>query len=218
MAGNSLGGSPGSLTDGAGRLRSAGAGCFGLTLVAAGGVLFKVPAELTGLPTLLIVVGACAVFFVAAGVWLWRKLPTQKPGEASDLSADLAAHIPSFAIVLPFALLVMMVGRLPLANPSPVFGLAILLVAMLFAVTWKLKVEWLPLIGLGCVIALEHAWHLRLFTVDFAVPALSWSLGFFFLFTAFPFVVPQFQQVKAPCVSAALARPAHFFLVHYLVK
>src|SRR5439155_20286686 len=52
---------------------------LGLSLVAAAGVLFKVPSELTGLPTLLIVVGACALFFVAAGVWLWRKLPTQKP-------------------------------------------------------------------------------------------------------------------------------------------
>src|SRR5437870_5630675 len=191
---------------------------LGLTLVAAAGVLFKVPAELTGLPTLLIVVGACALFFVAAGVCLWRKLPTQKPREAPDLSGDLAAHIPSFAIVLPFALLVMMVGRLLLANPSPVFGLAMLLAAMLFAVTWKLKVEWLPLIGLGCVSALEHAWHLRLFTVEVAIPALVWYLAFFAVFAAFPFVFRQFQQVKGPWFAAALAGPAQFFLVHQLVK
>jgi uncharacterized membrane protein len=191
-----------------------------LTLVAAGGVLFKVPAELTGLPTLLIVVGACAVFFVAAGAWLWGKLAAKNaaPGDAPELSGDLAAHIPSFAIVLPFALLVMMVGRLPLANPSPVFGLAMLLAAMLFAVTWKLEVEWLPLIGLGCVAALEHAWHLRLFTAEVAIPVLSWYLAFFAVFAAFPFVVRQFQQVKGPWFAAALAGPAQFFLVHQLVK
>ena len=189
-----------------------------LTLVAAAGVLFKVPAELTGLPTLLVVVGACTVFFVAAGVWLWRKLPTKKSGETPDLSEELAVHIPSFAIVLPFALLVMMVGRLPLANPSPVFGLAMLLAAMLLAVSWKLRVEWLPLIGLGCVTALEHAWHLRLFTVDAAVPVLIWYLAFFAVFAAFPFVVRQFQQVKGPWFAAALAGPAQFFLVHQLVK
>ena len=189
-----------------------------LTLVAAAGVLFKVPAELTGLPTLLIVVGACAMFFVAAGVWLWRKLPSGTTGEASDPSGDLAAHIPSFAIVLPFALLVMMVGRLPLTNPSPVFGLAMLLVAMLLAISWKLKVEWLPLIGLGCVTALEHAWHLRLFTVEATVPVLIWYLAFFAVFAAFPFVVRQFQQVKGPWFAAALAGPAQFFLVHQVVK
>ncbi|HYV32232.1 MAG TPA: DUF2339 domain-containing protein, partial [Candidatus Binatia bacterium] len=191
---------------------------LGLTLVAAAGVLFKIPAELTGLTTLLVVVGACAVFFVAAGIWLWRKLPTKKTSEALDLNDDLAAHIPSFAIVLPFALLIMMVGRLPLANPSQVFGLAMLLAAMLLAVTWKLKVEGLPLIGLGCVTALEHAWHLRLFTVDVAIPALSWYLAFFAVFAAFPFVVRQFQQVKGPWFAAALAGPAQFFLVHQLVK
>jgi hypothetical protein len=112
----------------------------------------------------------------------------------------------------------MMVGRLPLANPSPVFGLAMLLVAMLFAVTWKLKVEWLPFIGLACVTALEHAWHLRLFSVGVAIPALCWYLAFFAVFAAFPFVVRQFQKVKGPWFAAALAGPAHFFLVHQLVK
>jgi len=89
---------------------------------------------------------------------------------------------------------------------------------MLFAVTWKLKVEWLPLIGLGCVTALEHAWHLRLFTVGVAIPALSWYLAFFAVFAAFPFAVRQFQQVKGPWFGAALAGPAQFFLVHQLVK
>src|SRR5437016_1901869 len=193
---------------------------LGLTLVAAAGVLFKIPAELTGLPTLLLVVGVCALFFLAAGAWLGRRLPAKKTGadQASDLSDDLAEQIPSFAVVLPFALLVMMVGRLPLANPSPVFGLAMLLVAMLLAVTWKLKFEWLPLIGLGCVAALEHAWYLRLFTVDLAVPALTWYLVFYVVFSIFPFAIRQFAQVKGPWFAAALAGPAQFFLVHQLVK
>ena len=193
---------------------------LGLTLVAAAGVLFKIPAELTGLPTLLLVVGVCALFFLAAGAWLRRRLLAKKTGadQASDLSDDLAEQIPSFAVVLPFALLVMMVGRLPLANPSPVFGLAMLLVAMLLAVTWKLKFEWLPLIGLGCVAALEHAWHLRRFTVDAAVPALTWYLAFYAVFSIFPFAIRQFAQVKGPWFAAALAGPAQFFLVHQLVK
>jgi uncharacterized membrane protein len=68
------------------------------------------------------------------------------------------------------------------------------------------------------VTALEHAWHLRLFTMDVAIPALSWYLAFFAVFAAFPFVVRQFQQVKGPWFAAALAGPAQFFLVHQLVK
>jgi uncharacterized membrane protein len=190
-----------------------------LTLMAAAGVLFKIPSELAGLPTLLLVVAACSIFFAAAGAWLGRRLSTRDvPGQARGPGDDLATHIPSFAIVLPFALLVMIVGRLPLADPSPVFGLAMLLVALLFAVTWKLGFQWLPLIGLGCVAALEHAWHLRLFTVEAAVSALTWYLAFFFVFTAFPFVVRRTAQANGPWFASALAGPVQFFLVHQLVK
>jgi len=191
-----------------------------LTLVGAAGVLFKIPTELTGLPTLLFVVGACAIFFVAGGAWLRRRLRKRETttGQSQALSDDLAAQISSFAVVLPFALLLMIVGRLPLANPSPVFGLAMLLAAMLLVVTWKLRVEWLPLIGLGCVTALEQAWHLRLFTPAVAVPVLAWYLAFFALFAVFPFAIRQFTHVRGPWFAAALAGPAQFFLVHQLVR
>jgi uncharacterized membrane protein len=191
-----------------------------LTLIAAAGVLFKIPAELTGLPTLLLIVGACALFFSAAGFWLWQKRPatSDEPKQLADLNSEVLAHLPSFAIVLPFALLVMMVGRLPLANPSPVFGLAGLLVVLLFAVTWKLKFEWLPLIGLGSVAALEYAWHQRLFTSAVAGPALTGYLLFFAAFAAFPFVVRHFNDLRGPWIAAALAGPIQFFLVHSVVK
>src|SRR5439155_8165396 len=78
-----------------------------LTLVGAAGVLFKIPTELTGLPTLLFVVGACAIFFVAGGAWLRRRLRKRETttGQSQALSDDLAAQISSFAVVLPFALL-----------------------------------------------------------------------------------------------------------------
>jgi uncharacterized membrane protein len=190
-----------------------------LTLFAAGGVLFKIPSELTGLPTLLLVLGGCAVFFTAAGAWLGRRL-AQRTGSTALSGPDdaLVAQVPSFAVVLPFALLVMMVGRLQLLNPAPVFGLALLLVALLFGVSWKLNIEWLPLIGLGCVAALEHAWHLRLFSPEVAVPVLIWYLAFQAVFSVVPFLVRGWIKLKGPWFAAALAGPAQFFLVHQLVK
>ncbi len=194
-----------------------------LTLLAAVGVLFKVPAELTGLPTLLIVVAACAVFFAVAGIWLRRKWPATNGTASSStidaLNARFAAQLPAFAIVLPFVLLVMITGRLQLLNPSPVFGLALLLVGMLFAVTRMFRLPWLPLIGLACVTALEYAWHLRLFKPETASTPLLWYLAFFTLFAAFPFVSKrQFANVPGPWVASALAGPAQFYLVHQLVK
>ncbi|MSU60821.1 MAG: DUF2339 domain-containing protein [Pedosphaera sp.] len=194
-----------------------------LTLLAAVGVLFKVPAELTGLPTLLVVIAACAVFFAVAGIWLRRKWPastgTQSLSASDELNARFAAQIPAFAIVLPFVLLVMIAGRLQLWNPSPVFGLALLLVGMLFAVTRMFRLPWLPLIGLTCVAALEYAWHLRLFKPETASTPLLWYLAFFTLFAAFPFVSQrQFANVTGPWIASALAGPAQFYLVHQLVK
>ena len=55
--------------------------------------------------------------------------------------------------------------RLPLANPSPVFGLALLLVVLLLGVTRFFSLNWLPAVGLVCVTALECTWHFNHFNV-----------------------------------------------------
>ena len=45
-----------------------------LTLAATGALIFKIPADLTGLPTSFFLLGAFAVFFVAVSLWLVRKI------------------------------------------------------------------------------------------------------------------------------------------------
>ena len=100
--------------------------------------------------------------------------------------------LPAFSIVLPFLLLIMATLRLPLINPSPVFGLALLLVVLLLGVTKLFSLDWLPAIGLACVTALECAWHFNRF--DPANPdqplnlVLAWYLIFFAVFALFPFL------------------------------
>ncbi len=140
-----------------------------LTLAATGALIFKIPADLTGLPTSFFLLGAFVVFFVAAGIGLVRKFKPDalKTGIkfGGDLTApgDLAAILPAFSIVLPFLLLIMATLRLPLINPSPVFGLALLLVVLLFGVTKLFSLDWMPAVGLVCVTALECAWHFNRF-------------------------------------------------------
>ena len=100
-----------------------------LTLAATGLLICKIPATLTGMPSSFFLLGAFAVFFVAASVWLARKI---KPGALSaGLSAGsspaapetLAVLLPASSAMLPFLLLIMATLRLPLADPTPVFGL-----------------------------------------------------------------------------------------------
>ena len=169
-----------------------------LTLAATGALIFKIPADLTGLPVSFFLLGAFVVFFVAASIWLVRKFKPDalKAGIkfGNDLAApgDLAAILPACSIVLPFLLLIMATLRLPLINPSPVFGLALLLVVLLLGVTKLFSLDWMPAVGLACVTALECAWHFSRFDpANLSQPlnlVLTWYLIFFAVFAVFPFL------------------------------
>ncbi len=199
-----------------------------LTLAATGALIFKIPAELTGLPTSFFLLGAFAVFFVAVSVWAVRKLKPDLLTKAIPLNEDalqpesLAALLPACSAILPFLLLIMATLRLPLANPSPVFGLALLLVVLLLGVTKMFSQDWLPAIGLACVAALECAWHYNRFdaaslNVSPNLP-LTWYLIFFAVFALFPFLfLKKFGDRVVPWATAAMTSLPQFFLIHRLV-
>jgi hypothetical protein len=199
-----------------------------LTLAATGALIFKIPVELTGLPTSFFLLGAFAIFFVAASVWAVRKLKPDALTKAIPLNEDalqsenLAALLPACSAVLPFLLLIMATLRLQLANPSPVFGLALLLVVLLLGVAKMFSQDWLSAIGLACVAALECAWHFNRFdpvnpNVSPNLP-VTWYLIFFAVFALFPFLfLKKFGDRVAPWATAAIAGLPQFFLIHRLV-
>jgi hypothetical protein len=169
------------------------------------------------------------VFFVVVGIWLVKKFKPDalKTGVkfSDDLSGpgDLAAILPACSIVLPFLLLIMATLRLPLVNPSPVFGLALLLAALLFGVTKLFFLDWMAAVGLVCVTALECAWHFNRF--DPANPnlplnlVLMWYLIFFAVFALFPFLfLRRFENKIVPWAAAAMAGVPQFFLIHRFVS
>jgi uncharacterized membrane protein len=200
-----------------------------LTLAATGALIFKIPADLTGLPTSFFLLGAFAVFFVVASVWLVRKFKPDvfknglKIGDDLNTPDTLAALLPASSVVLPFLLLIMATLRLPLANPTPVFGLALLLVALLLGLTKIFSFEWMPLVGLISTFAVECAWHFHRFDITNSnVPPttpLAWYLIFFAAFALFPFLfLRKFADKTLPWAAAALAGPAQFLLIFRLVK
>lgn len=200
-----------------------------LTLAATGALIFKIPADLTGLPTSFFLLGAFAVFFVVASIWLVRRFNPGalkagiRFGNNLTTPADFAAILPACAVVLPFLLLIMATLRLPLANPSPVFGLALLLVVLLLGITRLFSLDWMPAVGLVCVTALECAWHFNRF--DPSNPnqplnlVLAWYLIFFAVFALFPFLfLKKFGDKVVPWAAAAMAGPPQFFLIHHFVS
>ncbi|MFN0057741.1 MAG: DUF2339 domain-containing protein [Planctomycetota bacterium] len=198
-----------------------------LTLLATGALIFKIPATLTGLPSSFFLLGAFATFFVIVSVWLGRRLkPSATSGDAtsSALASDLAnaellrTLLPACSAVLPFLLLIMATLRLPLADPSPVFGVALLLTVLLLGLTRILALDGLPAIALICVASLEGAWYLNHFDPAHAVLPLTWYLVFLALFALFPFLFSsKLRDRIIPWATAALVGVPQFLLIHRLV-
>src|SRR5205807_627772 len=137
-----------------------------LTLVALGAWILQIPPALTGFSSSLFLLAGFSIFFVAAAAWVSRRLlQTHEPSEPGTIFGEFAApanfavQLPALAATLPFLLLVMATLRLPLANPSPIFGLALLLVVLLLGLTKIFSLDLLACIALGSTILLEHAWH-----------------------------------------------------------
>lgn len=191
---------------------------LGLTMGVAAMWLLRAPAG-DGhflLPFLGVISGFSAVFTIA-GRWL---LKTQ-PGDGDEKSPErlAAALLPVCSGLLPFGLLVLALLHLPVANPSPVFGVALLMSGLLGGLALLGKQGLLVPAALAGTLVVEGVWHAEHFQATAPMPALLWYLGFYGLFLMFPFVFRRQCAGQAlPWIASALSGAGHFLLVHDLVK
>ncbi len=193
-----------------------------LTLGVTGVWLFRVPVSTGAQTELLLVVGGFALLFFAASAFLGRRF-TRLTADASDglsrLFGDTRAQLPAFSALLPFLLLILMTQRLSLANPSPVFGLALLLVGLVLGLAVVMTLEWLPACALAGVAGLEYAWHFRHFDPASATTPLAWYVGFAAVFAAYPFAFRRrFAALSGPWAVGALSGVLAFPLVYRLIQ
>ena len=193
-----------------------------LTLVATGLCIFRVPVT-DGLDlSLLVIIGGFAVFFFAACLWLVRRLGDRLPAADRQLAGvfgDSRAQLPAFASLLPFLLLIMACARLPVPDPSALFGLGLLLVVLTLGLARVLVIEWLPACALAGVAALEFTWHSRHFDPTAAGTPLAWYAGFYAVFAVYPFIFRrEFVRLTGPWAVAALGGVAHFLMIYRAVK
>lgn len=203
------------------RLLIALAAVLMLTLITAGAWIFKIPAGFTGVPSLLLVIGGFAILFFAAGLWLLRKFSVGRdaPEGLFGLPGDPRAHLPGLSVLLPFVLLIMAVARLQLANPTPIFGLALLLIVLAFGLTRMLVLEWVPACALAGTVAFAYAWQENHFSPAMAGLTFGWYLFFHLAFTLFPFVFRRsLAETRGPWIAAAASGPLFFPLVYELVR
>jgi len=164
----------------------------------------------------LCVVGGYAVFFFLIGSVLSRKM--RWAGEHDEVP-DSLRYFPGMAAVLPFVLLNMVVARLEPANPTPIFGIVLLLLGMTWVWSWWKREGGLVLVAVVCAFLTQFLWYQRAYSQGSAVTTVIWFLGFLVLSLALPLLRPlRFESSRFIWVASAVVGPLQFLLVYGLVK
>jgi hypothetical protein len=154
-----------------------------------------------------------AVFFVAAAVWAMRRFGDET--EDSPALVPWLAHLPGASAALPFVLLVLLAGRLQPADPSAIFGVALLLDALVLGLCVVARQGALAVAGLIGTLLVEYSWQGDWMAGRADGVALGWFAGFATLFLVFPFFVRRrVIDLQPPWAVAALSLPLHFYLLH----
>jgi uncharacterized membrane protein len=206
-----------------------------ISLVLAIQWLFNVPIRHESLTPFLGIILGFSSLFTLAGRWLVGK--SRSAGDAINpiaaLENQVAAALPVLSGLLPFGLLLLAIQRLPIANPSAVFGVALLLVFLLLGLAvlncraterataepYELSPNALIPAAFAGMFAVQALWHGVSFSP--ATPAIPfvWYLGSYALFLAFPFIFKRTSATQIwPWTTAAVAGVGYFLLVHNLVQ
>jgi uncharacterized membrane protein len=194
--------------------------------------IFLADAGLIALPVLgraprPIALGAGALTFALVATWIAIFAPTA--ALATSLTAIVifallhAATAPAAAwrpgilpftatgTITPFLLLTLLVGRVELWNPTPVFVVALLLAAILLVAAIIRQADWLAFAALLGSFLVEWAWQATRFSNAQAIPALACYGFFLVLFVLYPFCSAQ-KEKAWPWAISALAQATQFLL------
>ncbi len=115
--------------------------------------------------------------------------------------------------ITPFLLLVILIGRVELWNPTPVLSVALLLALILLAAAIVRRADWLALAALVGAALVQLTWQGVRFSNEQAIAALVCYGLFLILFVAFPFCSAEKEKAWSWAISA-LAQALQFWLVY----
>lgn len=182
--------------------------------------LFSVPAAPQSLGSFLGICLGFAALFAVAGRWLGGQLaPTASAVAERTLEQAVTAMLPALAGLLPFGLLLLAIMRIPVPDPTLVFGAGGLMVLLLLGlVLLDRRPVLAPAAWLG-MIAVQALWHLAWFRPDAVAVPLGWAMAYYLLFLVFPFVFRRaLAERTLPWITAAASQVGYFLLVHDMVK
>ena len=178
------------------------------TLATAGLWIVTAPPVNESVVGILMVVGGFGVFFATASTFLNRRLGLD--------AGDPRSNVPAIAAAMPFVLLLMLVAKLPVPNPTLVFAVALLLAVVLLGLGIVSRTSWIAAVALAFTWAVEREWQSLHFSEGSALIALGWYAAFWLVFTAYPFFSSE-ERARLPWAIGALSGVLHFWLVYEVV-
>lgn len=179
------------------------------TLITAGLWIVTAPPVNESVVGILTVVGGFGVFFATASTFLSRKLGLT--------TGDPRRNVPAIAAAMPFVLLMMLVGKLPVPNPTLVFAVALLLAVVLLGLGILSRTSWIAVVALAFTWAVEREWQTLHFSNTAALLALGWYVAFWLVFTAYPFFSAE-ERSPIPWAVGAVSGVLHFWLIFEVVS
>lgn len=177
-----------------------------LTVFTAGLWIFTAEPTNESVVGILIVVALFGVFFSTASTFFARRFGT-------DLHSR--RNVPVLAAAMPFVLLIMLIGKLPVVSPTAVFAVALLMALVLLGLGIVSGTSWIAVVALAFTWAVEREWHSLHFENTTALIALGWYAVFCVVFIAFPFFTAEERWL--PWAVGALSGVLHFTLIYELV-
>ncbi|MBA3651693.1 MAG: DUF2339 domain-containing protein [Chthoniobacterales bacterium] len=176
-----------------------GAGAFTFALIAGWIALFAPHASLSSSLAAIVIFALLHAATTPASAWRPALLPFTAGGT-----------------ITPFLLLVILIERVALWNPTPVLAVALVLCGILLAAAIVRRADWLALAALLGSGLTEFTWQSERFSSEQAIPALVCYGLFLLLFVAFPFCSAQKEKTWSWAISA-LAQVLQFWLVYRAV-
>lgn len=192
------------------RLLAALAASLLLTLVVLAVAIAQLPAGITSGSRELLLVGAFAIFFCAGAVWLVRRFG----GSLGGAAPDWTAYLPDATAGLPFLLVLMLVFKLRQPDPSAIFGVVLLLVALLYGIAIVARRGAPVLAAFAGMLLIEYCWRSENGLAGDQAVALVWFVAFALGLVAAPFLFRRrVLELQPFWAVAALSLPLHFRLI-----
>lgn len=164
---------------------------------------------------------ACWTAIYASSAFLWWALPAyilfavlSTLGRARD--ENLKRYAPAVFAALAFFLVGILMDKLPMENPTPLFAVAFVLCVLLLAWGIITRTSWVAVVALFCTWAIEREWQTFHFSTLHAAVSLGWYLVFALLFIGYPFFASE-KEKPWPWAVSAISGLLHFWLIFEVI-